>query len=328
MKVSVIIPVYNAASFVRQAVESALEQNETAEVLLVEDCSPDRSLEVCERLALKYEKVRLLRHPEGKNRGAGASRNLGIRYAKFDYIAFLDADDFYLPGRFSPASHIFEHAPAADGVYDAVSVHFEDETARKTWFSRRAYGQLTEYSLQREVPPEQLLEALAVGGLGAFCTDGIVVKRSLFERTGLFDEGIRHEDTVMWIKMAAVGTLLPGRLDEPVSCYRVHSANRWIRNSPDKLYWRKAGIAKLNDWARRNRISRDKKSLLLLMHMMADIGPYHDASSPIKALVAFHSFVRNVATYSSAPLSSNFWSNLFGVARQSFGSSSHLNGGS
>ena len=51
-KVSVIIPVYNAAPFVRQAVESALAQPETAEVVLVEDNSPDNSLEICQQLAL------------------------------------------------------------------------------------------------------------------------------------------------------------------------------------------------------------------------------------------------------------------------------------
>jgi glycosyltransferase involved in cell wall biosynthesis len=81
MQVSVITPVYNAASFVTQAVESALQQPETAEVLIIEDGSPDNSLEVCQELAKKYEKVKLLRHPNGENRGAGASRNLGMRNA-------------------------------------------------------------------------------------------------------------------------------------------------------------------------------------------------------------------------------------------------------
>ena len=79
MEVSVIIPVYNAAAYVGQAVRSALEQPETREVILIEDGSQDTSLQVCRELEGAFDSVRLLRHPDGKNLGAGASRNLGIR---------------------------------------------------------------------------------------------------------------------------------------------------------------------------------------------------------------------------------------------------------
>ena len=67
MKVSVVIPVYNAENFLETAVESALSQPEVAEVLLVEDKSPDNSLTVCKRLTQKYPNVRLLQHSDGKN---------------------------------------------------------------------------------------------------------------------------------------------------------------------------------------------------------------------------------------------------------------------
>ncbi len=104
MQVSIIIPVYNAAAYVREAVESALIQPETGEILLIEDNSPDDSLRICQELAAKYDKVKLLRHPNGENRGPGASRNLGMRNARSPILAFLDADDYYLPGRFSGKS--------------------------------------------------------------------------------------------------------------------------------------------------------------------------------------------------------------------------------
>lgn len=131
--VSVIIPVYNAAAFVSQAVESALAQPETAEVLLIEDGSPDNALEVCEELASKFEKVKLLRHPNGENRGAGASRNLGMKNVKFDYIAFLDSDDYYLPGRFSVASKVFRLDPACEGIYEAVAMQIESVEGMDRW---------------------------------------------------------------------------------------------------------------------------------------------------------------------------------------------------
>ena len=79
MQISVIIPVYNAEDFVTLAVESALAQPETGEVILIEDGSPDNSLTICQELEEKYNKVRLLRHPHGRNKGAAASRNLGMK---------------------------------------------------------------------------------------------------------------------------------------------------------------------------------------------------------------------------------------------------------
>ena len=100
MKISVIIPVYNAEKYITQAVESALQFEEVCEVILVEDKSPDNALEVCKNLAKTFDRVTLYQHPDKGNHGAGASRNLGMKMATGDYIAFLDADDFYLPNRF------------------------------------------------------------------------------------------------------------------------------------------------------------------------------------------------------------------------------------
>ncbi|GAF72464.1 unnamed protein product, partial [marine sediment metagenome] len=101
MDVSVIIPVYNAERFVREAVESALAQEETAEIILVEDGSPDNCWDICQLLAVQHAKITAIRHADRKNHGAGASRNLGIRNSHCEYVAFLDADDLYLPNRFA-----------------------------------------------------------------------------------------------------------------------------------------------------------------------------------------------------------------------------------
>src|SRR5690348_1774976 len=90
--VAVVIPVYNAADYIAKAVESALLQPEVSEVVLVEDRSPDNSLQICQELVGQNAKVKLFRHPNGENRGAAASRNLGVRMSSAPYIAFLDAD--------------------------------------------------------------------------------------------------------------------------------------------------------------------------------------------------------------------------------------------
>lgn len=225
-KVSVIIPVYNAAVYVTHAVESALLQPETAEVLLIEDGSPDNALEVCEELASKNEKVRLLRHPNGENRGAGASRNLGLRSAGEEYIAFLDADDYYLPGRFEQAALIFESDPLCEGVYEAVAMQVESGEGMERW---RAAGKSTSQlqTMSIGIAPENLAEVLIRGDQGYFQLNGLVIRKRVLEKVGLMNEHLGlHQDTEFILRVSFTARLLPGRLDTPVAVWRVHQANR------------------------------------------------------------------------------------------------------
>jgi glycosyltransferase involved in cell wall biosynthesis len=226
MQVSVIIPVYNAAKYVRQAVESALMQPEVAEIILVEDASSDGSWEVCQKMAASHSNIHLYQHPDGRNYGAGASRNLAIRKSTCEFIAFLDADDYYFPGRFSAAKKLFEENPEIDGVYEAVAKQVENETSEQRW---KAAGLPISHlnTMRKRIPPEDLFTAYLVGNNGGFHLNGLVIKRHILERTGYFDEElILHQDTAFKIKAAAVSKLVPGRLDEPVAIYRVHDCNR------------------------------------------------------------------------------------------------------
>ena len=224
MKISVIIPVYNAEKYVRKAVLSALEQPETAEVVLVEDHSPDNCLQICRDLEKEQEKVRLLRHPDGKNHGAGATRNLGIKNSKYDYIAFLDADDFYLPGRFKVAKQLFQKYCDIDGVYEATGVHFHDAQVKKRWASSKRKDLAT---ILERVSSSHLFEALLKGRKGYIHLDGLVVKKTIFENCGYFFDHLKlHQDTAMVFQMSAYGKLIPGRLNTPVAMRRLHSQNR------------------------------------------------------------------------------------------------------
>ncbi len=228
MKISVIIPVYNAMEYVREAVESALAQPETGEVLLIEDSSLDGSLAICEQLAQEYDKVRLLRHPNGENRGAGASRNLGVLEAKYEIIAFLDADDFYLPGRFSVAARILAEQPDVDGVYEAIAFAYTSDAARAAW--QRRSPEAYERGLlgpNEALPPEELLDGLLAHRVSCFSGDGLVVRRDAVLRVGLYSLG-RSEDVVMCYKLASAARMAPGRLDTPVAMYRVYGDNRTI----------------------------------------------------------------------------------------------------
>lgn len=265
--VSIIIPVYNAANYVAQAVESALAQPETAEVILIEDGSSDDSLQVCQKLAEKYKKVSLLQHLGGVNKGAGASRNLGMQNAKYDYIAFLDSDDFYLPGRFAVAKEILNKTPNCDGVYEALGIYFENEEARSKWLeSDMKHVEIT--TMTKMVKPEELFENLIKGGAGYFSLDALVFKRSLIIETGCLNENLLlHQDTEFSLRLAAVATLLPGRLDEPVAVRRVHDQNRITapRSDSKKYRYRMMMFKSLYSWFKRNSTQENASRILFAL---------------------------------------------------------------
>ena len=95
-KISVVIPAYNSSETIGQAVRSVLEQKVPVEVIIVDDCSQDDI-----KKALKQynddERIRIIRNES--NLGVAKSRNLGVRSASGKYIAFLDADDIWIPLR-------------------------------------------------------------------------------------------------------------------------------------------------------------------------------------------------------------------------------------
>ena len=93
-KVSVIIPVYGVEKYIAATVQSVLEQTyKEFELLIIDDGSPDQSVEVCQQF-LTDSRVRIIRQ---ENRGVCAARNTGIRHAQGEYLAFLDGDDLWLP---------------------------------------------------------------------------------------------------------------------------------------------------------------------------------------------------------------------------------------
>lgn len=96
--VSVIVAAFNAEAFIGRALTSALDQHGVSlEVLVVDDCSTDGTADAVAARAREDARIRLFRSPV--NRGPSAARNLGIREARADWVAVLDADDAYMPGR-------------------------------------------------------------------------------------------------------------------------------------------------------------------------------------------------------------------------------------
>lgn len=111
-KISVIVPVYNAESYLSQCIESILKQDyNDIEVLLVDDGSSDNSAQICEEYRSRYSKIKVFLQ---KNSGVSSARNKGIQYARGDYIVFVDADDYL------PESYVLSHMMAAIGDADIL----------------------------------------------------------------------------------------------------------------------------------------------------------------------------------------------------------------
>lgn|GEM_PF-146507 len=253
MDVSVVIPVYNAEAFINDAVRSALACEQVREVVLVEDGSPDNSLPHCHKLVGSDTRVRLFRHEGGRNKGAAASRNVGIRNATCTYVAFLDADDRFLPERFAAEVPIFRDHPDADGVYSAIGVYYHDEEGQRR-FDRLFRNKLT--TVRVHLPPDQLFPAMiglsGILDVGHFSLDGLTMKRSaLLSMPQLMREDIGiGEDSEFIHRLAFHTRLYPGVLDAPVSLRGVHADNR-ITKDPDRNASKLIMFNSLLEWSQR-----------------------------------------------------------------------------
>src|SRR5277367_5852284 len=116
MDFSVVIPAYNVSGIIGRAVRSAAAQTfPPLEILVIDDCSTDNTVEVVRALGREIPSLRLLSTPA--NGGPSAARNVGLRAAKADWIALLDSDDAWKPGRLKRLSEVAS-ATSADFVAD------------------------------------------------------------------------------------------------------------------------------------------------------------------------------------------------------------------
>ncbi|CAA7393148.1 glycosyltransferase family 2 protein [Chryseobacterium fistulae] len=275
MKISVIIPVYNAGKYIYRAVESALQCKEVCEIILIEDYSPDNALEVCWQLVKQYDIVKLFRHADGKNHGAGMSRNLGIEKATGDFLAFLDADDYYLPNRFEAEKSLFQN-PHVDGVYGALGVHYYSEKAKEQYY--KVFGERLTTVYKRHPPASVFPGQLGMrGSFGLFSIDTLTLrKEALLNKMDIFFKDLRiHEDSEFFFRLSFYLNLYPGILDSPIAMRGVHEHNRITEIETKKirpcttkiLLWKE-----IRDWAEQEvEISEDIKLHIRRMHQSFEI---------------------------------------------------------
>jgi len=239
--VSIITPFLNAENFFQEAIESVLAQSyDPWELLLVDDGSSDRSTEIARSYAAQYPaRIRWLEHAGHDHRGAGAARNLGLRWAAGQYLTFLDADDVYLPGKLEKEVAVLEAQPEAAAVCGALQYWYswtgERRDARRDFIRRLGVRPET---LHR--PPHLLVHHLRAGGHKPGISS-LMVRREAVAQVGAFEpETFRGlgEDQVFWARVSLhVPVFVMG---ECLFRYRQHADSTCavaIREGRDAAAW-------------------------------------------------------------------------------------------
>lgn len=200
---SVVIPVYNGARSIGRAVSSVLEQSfRRFEIVVVDDGSTDGT---CETLRPFLDRVRLIQQD---NAGPSAARNAGIRVARGEYIAFLDADDAWLPEKLEHLIGAMAQSPSAVLAFsDVIPIDDNGHRLSDSLIGRRfAHAPSMEEMLARWWP---------------IYPSATIIKRSTVLTCGGFDEGFGrpgYEDPLLWLKVRERGAF--AYVDQPLVLYR------------------------------------------------------------------------------------------------------------
>jgi len=181
--VSVIIPTYNRGWILKEAIDSVLAQNfSDFELIIVDDGSTDNTQDI---LTSYKEKIIVERHI--RNKGVSAARNRGIASASGQYVSFLDSDDLWLPQKLSTQVDFF------NANLDALICQTEEKWIRT---GIRVNPKKRHKKLSEDIFEHSLYLCLV-------SPSAVMINRSLFEKTGMFDESLPAcEDYDMWLRVS------------------------------------------------------------------------------------------------------------------------------
>jgi glycosyltransferase involved in cell wall biosynthesis len=200
---NVIVPCYNAAAYLADAIESILDQDHQAdEIIVVDDGSIDASATlVTGRFGSR------VRYEYQPHQGVGAARNRGIRLARADCIAFLDADDLWPPASLGVRLVRLAGSPEIDCVYGLVEQFISSEID----------------------PAARATLHCPVGAQPARSAGTMLVRRNVFDRIGFFDVSLKIGETIDWFARFEERGLIAAAVDLVVLKRRIHATNTVIK---------------------------------------------------------------------------------------------------
>lgn len=205
VRVSIVTPFLNPGRFFVEAIESVLAQTFTAwELLLTDDGSSDGSRDVAQAYAASHpERIRYLAHAGGAHKGASASRNLATKAARGELVAFLDADDVYLPTKLEEQVALLDARPEAGWLYGGTQYWHgwtgEPEDQARDWVWRN-FGVEANACVE---PPRMLASFLRQPGTVP-CMGSVLARRTAIEAMGGWEDTFTHicTDQVFHAKLA------------------------------------------------------------------------------------------------------------------------------
>lgn len=181
--VSVVIPAYNSAPFLRETIESVLGQTySNLEIIVIDDGSTDDTERVMQTFGSRVSYVKQ------ENQGVSAARNHGIKLARARYVAFLDSDDLWVPQKLAEQIPLLDEDPEIGLVYSDWAVVSEHGVVQPSFHSERPAASGHVFN--------ELVET------GFILTSGTVVRRSCLDEVGDFDESLSIvQDYDLWLRI-------------------------------------------------------------------------------------------------------------------------------
>lgn len=254
--VSAVIIFLNAEAFIAESIESVLAQTyPNIELLLVDDGSSDASAGIARRYAERApDRIRLLTHPGNQNLGMSASRNLGVRHSRGEFVAFLDSDDVWLPGKTEQQVAIFREHPELGMVYGRTQIWHSWEHGQP---SAKDYFYGLGVPANAIHPAPSLLGNLIENKFQSPTTCNAMISRTAFDRVGGFEDRFRgmYEDQVFFSKLyLAFPTYVS---DCCWARYRQHGGNSGNHFSQESYFRDRADLMEFV-----SRYARSRRSIL------------------------------------------------------------------
>jgi glycosyltransferase involved in cell wall biosynthesis len=201
--ISVILPVFNGESYLREAYGSIVAQNyQPLETILIDDGSTDRSAEIAGNLA---PSVKYLYQP---HKGLSAALNFGLNHAQGAFISFIDSDDIWAPGKLARQIAALEEKPDLDMVF----------------------GHVQRFQNPEHPPEKNTVSPKLEEPMPGYCKGAMLIRRSAFFRVGSFSEDLHVGDFVEWYVRAIEMGLKTLMLGDVVLFRRLHDGNQGIRD--------------------------------------------------------------------------------------------------
>ena len=212
--VSVVMPAYNAGAYIGEALDSILAQRvDDIEIVVVDDGSSDGTVEVARSRGVP---VRVVTQP---NQGSAVARNRALDEARAPLVAFLDADDVWLPGKLDAQLRALGRDPSLGGVFSAWHVWTPDAAGT---YTRPPADDATPADAFDESESGWLYHHLLMTSV--ILTSSLVLRREVIDAVGRFRTDLRRgQDYDYWLRLSRVARI--GKLARRYVLYRMHDAS-------------------------------------------------------------------------------------------------------